>query len=457
MTSSPGEPITPTRPLKRQAMRGASWIMFSEGTAQVVRLVGNVAAARLLMPEAFGLMGLVNIARRGLIMFSDVGLGPGIIRSDRGEDPAFLRTAWTLQIVRGVLLWAMTAALAWPLARLYDQPMLLWLLPVAGIVSLLGGFDAITIFVLNRRLQLGRISLLDLTRQIVNVSVVVSVALIWPSVWALILGALAGGLYRAIVSHRMWRLPGFRHRLGWESAAGRELLGFGVWIFMATALTYLATYADRLILGKLLSIEMFGVFVIAYVMTEAPRALISKLNNRVVLPAISSRRHLPRRQLRERILTHRGRLLRCVALGLAAVVCVGDQIILLLYDERYIQASWMLPLLAIGLWPKVLGTTLNPALLALGKPQFNTLGQFAKLVTIVVGLPVAFASWGIVGAVAVIALADAPHYLTLLLASAWHGLSTSMQDLVHTGLFAAVLIGLVTARAAMGLGTPFTL
>ncbi|MEX0885171.1 MAG: oligosaccharide flippase family protein [Phycisphaeraceae bacterium] len=444
------------RSLRQQALRGASWIMFSELAAQAVRLAGNVAAAHLLMPQAFGLMGLVTIARRGLTMFADVGLSPSIIRSDRGEDPAFLRTAWTIQIIRGVVLWLIACALAWPMAFFYGEAMLLVLLPVAAIVSLIGGFDAITIFVLNRRLQLGRISLLELTRQIINVAVVVSVALIWQSVWALVFGALAGAVYRLAVSHGMWRLPGFRHRPGWEPAAMRELLGFGVWIFMATALTFLATYADRLILGKLLTMELFGVFVIAYVMTEAPRALISKLNNRVVLPAISSRRDLPTPELRRKILYHRGRLLRVVALGLAGVVCVGDQIIFVLYDERYVQAGWMLPVLAMGLWPKVLGTTLNPALLARGKPQFNTLGQLLKLIAILVALPAAFGGYGIVGAVAVIALADLPHYLTVLVASAREGLSASTQDLVHTVLFAVVVGAFVTARAAMGFGTPFS-
>ena len=60
---------------------------------------------RLLFPEAFGLMALIQTFMIGLAMFSDLGIGPAIIQSDRGEDPDFLNTAWVMQILRGICLW----------------------------------------------------------------------------------------------------------------------------------------------------------------------------------------------------------------------------------------------------------------------------------------------------------------------------------------------------------------
>jgi hypothetical protein len=86
---------------KHTAMRGSFWTLGGYGISQVIRLLSSLILARLLFPEAFGLMALVNVFMQGLEMLSDIGLGPSIIQNKRGTEPKFLRTAWTLQILRG--------------------------------------------------------------------------------------------------------------------------------------------------------------------------------------------------------------------------------------------------------------------------------------------------------------------------------------------------------------------
>jgi hypothetical protein len=63
----------------------------------------DLILTRLLFPEAFGLMALVQVFMGGLQMFSDLGVNMSIIQSKRGEDPDFLNTAWTFQILRGLI------------------------------------------------------------------------------------------------------------------------------------------------------------------------------------------------------------------------------------------------------------------------------------------------------------------------------------------------------------------
>lgn len=108
--------------LRQRAMRGA--VISLGGTAghQVMRLLSNLALTRLLFPEAFGLMALMQTFMIGLQMFSDIGLRPSIIQNPRGEEPDFLNTAWTLQVARGVVLWLGACALAWPWPRCITSP-----------------------------------------------------------------------------------------------------------------------------------------------------------------------------------------------------------------------------------------------------------------------------------------------------------------------------------------------
>ncbi len=87
--------------LQKKAIGASVWVIIGYGSSQCLRLISNLILTRLLVPELFGLMALVNTFIIGLNLFSDVGIRPSIIRSERGEDPLFLNTAWTLQVIRG--------------------------------------------------------------------------------------------------------------------------------------------------------------------------------------------------------------------------------------------------------------------------------------------------------------------------------------------------------------------
>ena len=87
---------------------GSAWVVFGHVASQGIRLAANLILTRLLFPEAFGLMALVNIFLQGLEMFTVLGIGPSIIQNRRGDDPAFLNTAWTIQVIRGFVLWILT-------------------------------------------------------------------------------------------------------------------------------------------------------------------------------------------------------------------------------------------------------------------------------------------------------------------------------------------------------------
>ena len=121
--------------LRSRTIRGTLWTTGGYGASQVIRLGVNLVLTRLLHPQMFGLMTLVNIFVQGLQGFSDVGIGPAIIQSKRGDDPVFLNTAWTVQALRGLSLGAVATAIAWPVAKLYGEPQLFWLLPVAGLAA----------------------------------------------------------------------------------------------------------------------------------------------------------------------------------------------------------------------------------------------------------------------------------------------------------------------------------
>src|SRR5215831_13914608 len=84
--------------LKQRVLNAGTWSLAGYGLNQAIRFGTNLLATRLLVPEMFGVMAIANLVMVGLAMFSDFGLKLNIIQSKRGNDPAFLNTAWVAQI-----------------------------------------------------------------------------------------------------------------------------------------------------------------------------------------------------------------------------------------------------------------------------------------------------------------------------------------------------------------------
>ena len=69
---------------------------------------------RLLAPELFGIVTIISSVRNGIELISDVGLGQSIVYNKNSENPDFYNTAWTLQWIRGLLLWVVSLASLYP-------------------------------------------------------------------------------------------------------------------------------------------------------------------------------------------------------------------------------------------------------------------------------------------------------------------------------------------------------
>src|SRR5450755_4624287 len=84
----PSEADDQFKSLGAKALKGTVWSVGAYGSAMAIRLLSNILLSRLLVPQYFGLMALLNSTITGLTLFSDFGLAPNIILSKRGDDPA---------------------------------------------------------------------------------------------------------------------------------------------------------------------------------------------------------------------------------------------------------------------------------------------------------------------------------------------------------------------------------
>jgi O-antigen/teichoic acid export membrane protein len=389
-----GLDVAPERSLTRLHLRGSIWILFGYGGGLTLRLAGNLILTRLLFPEAFGISAIVGLFLTGLEMFSDVGVGPNIIRSRRGDDPDFLNTAWTLQAGRGVLLCLGAMAIAWPTAWMYHTPQLVWLLPIAGLSPLVRGFTSTSVFTCSRRMRVGHLMSLELSTQVVTLVTMTGLAIAFPSPLALVVGGVAGSISRTLFSHM---LPGaIKHRFRKEPEAWTDLINFGRWIALSSLIAFLAMQADRLILGRLVSLELLGLYSIALTLAQIPRDLVGRFDNNILLPTLSESIRGGHGVGKARGI--RRAVLFASSVGCMALAAFAPALIRWLYVPRYEPAGPLLSILAIGTWMQIVQYSyFSTVLLAVGKPKFTTAGYMVRLMVIVGLAGPCFSRYGIAG------------------------------------------------------------
>jgi O-antigen/teichoic acid export membrane protein len=458
-------PPPPDARVGGSAVRASVWAIGSFGAAQLLRFGSNLILTRLLYPEVFGLMALVFAFISGLWMFSDIGITPSVVQNPRGDDEGFLRTAWTIQVLRGIGLGLVAALIAHPLAWFYDQPILDKIMPVLGLTTILAGFESIAMPTSQRRLKVGRYALIELLGQGLGIVATVVLAALnrhWygPShpaaVWAIVFGSLFGSLMRLIFSHTL--LPHFKHRfhLGREDLGA--LLRFGSWVLVSSMLTFFASQLDRLFLGKYVPLALLGVYGIALALAQLPSQIASRLSSLVMFPAFS--RVHEREDFRRTWL--RGRM--PVVLGGALLVCgllaTGPYVIDTLYDRRYTSAGWILQFLAVGAWFQILEYVNSSVLMAQGKIDLHAFNQGVKAAALVVLVPLGFHVAGFRGIMFGLVLSDATKYVSSAVMLRRRGLGTAVRDgatslatacLAAVGFFAGKLVRDATGHAVWGM------
>lgn len=439
----------------KRAVRAGVFVIGGYGLSQVIRLAGNIILTRLLVPEMFAVMAIGYVFFMGLGLLSDIGLEPAIIRSTRASDPVFLNTAWTLQAIRGVGIWILSVGVAVPVALFYEEEILRYLIPVIGLNAVAQGLKSTTLVTLNKEMRQGILTLMEIVIQAISLVVMVILAYFFRTVWSLAIGGLVSNFIITGWSHL---LPtDVRNRFRFDRDAARELLSFGKWIFFSTALMFVATQMDKIMLGRLFPLAFFGVYTVAVNLAELPKQVMNAIAGKVLMPLYSKYADLPRPDLRVTIRKQRYMLVLPLALLVAVLYSFGDVLILFLYDDRYMQASWIFPLLALGMWPLVLHGTIDRSLYVVGKPNYLTYGNLSKFVYMIVAIPTAHMLWGPLGTVIVVVLNDIPVYLLVNLGLKKEGLGVLGQDAIATAVLTVFIGVFVGARYLLDLGLPGTL
>lgn len=421
------------------------WVGFGFVASQVIRLATNIALAWLLAPALLGTMLLINTLRTAGELLTDVGIGQSIVNSRRGGEANFYNTAWTMQIVRGFLLFCAALVASVPLTNAYDNERLAVLFPVAAIVFVVSGFTSTNRFLLQKRLEVRRSTTFNVSFALLGAIVHVAFALYSPTIWALIWGLIVSTLLTTVGTYFL--IPENKHRLQWDAEAFRQIFSFGKWIFFSSIVYFAAMNFDRLYLAGAVPFAVLGVYGVARTFADTILFLFQRMANMIVFPKVSGS-DLRGFALRDTVAPLRYYTLMAVATLLAAGLAVADKFILLAYDERFAAAAEYLPLMLLGTWFAILASLSDAMMMGIGKPSVTAYANAFKFAVIAMAVPIVLPAYGLLLAIGFFSIAEIGRYVVLTSRMRKENLSFVRQDIA--GTLAFIVLAFVF-RASTGL------
>lgn len=415
----PMPPPTPTAAattsLRKRAGSAAVWIGLGFAFTQAVRLGSSIVLTRLLAPEMYGLVSMGAVVISAVVLMSDFGFSQSVIHNERGDDPAFLNTIWTLQLIRGGVLFTLVNLVAlgllgaqswWPglLSGSYADPLLPPVVAIMSLVPLAMAFESTNLARAQRVLAMGRVVRNEVLVQLCVTASLIWIAFHWPAYWVLPLGWVLFPVGVTLLSHLT--LPGPRNRPGWDRDAAHSAWHFSKWILLSSTLTFLFREGDRLLLGGLLSAADLGIYAVGVLLIGAARDVIQRLAGFVGMPALAEIAREQPQRLREAYRHCRLPIDAMCLLVAGFLFAAADRVIGLIYDGRYASAGQVLAIMSLGLIAHRY-TVVDQFLIATGETKQLFKRGVIQNITLYAAVPTGFALGGMTGALAGILLAQA--------------------------------------------------
>jgi O-antigen/teichoic acid export membrane protein len=414
-------------------LRGSTWTMAGYAGIQLLRFAATLVLARkLLSPQAFGLVALVNVFLGGLDMLSDLGLGMDVVQHRRGDEPAFVNTAFLIQAGRGTIIWLIATALAYPFAYFYHQPSVCWLAMVGALSVAVRGVASGSIWLMTRHVQIGKLTALTLSSEVAGFLVSVAWAIASPTAWALVAGRVAASIVFTVGSHLVAKN---RVSLLWDRSAARDIFIFGTGIFLSTATYFLGGESERLVIGKFISMAELGCFSLALTLAAAPSRVIQQVVGQVFFPVMAN----SIRKDREAAAGH-FRSARYVFLALGIAISAGfiaysHRLVAILLPPKYAMTAWMLQFMGFRAGQEIFAAPSSSLILACGDSKYAAAANTSRLALMVSGVLYAFSKFGIHQAVAVLAVVPLITYPIVIWGLARHLRRALWVELASFALF----------------------
>jgi len=338
------------------------WNAIGRLSAQVVSWAITLVVMRLLAPADYGLMGLAVMATGFFALLNRLGAVPSLIQK-REIDATLIRQVYGLLLLSNGILYTIIFAGAPYFAAFFNQPQLVEIVRVLGILLLLDSLAAIPSALLQRDLRFKSISLIELSSTIIASLSILAFAVSGFGVWALVVGSL---IKPAINTILLLKFTHFRMLPRFNFAGLGSVLSFGTKVSAAQIVWYISSNFDVFLIGRILGKEMLGIYSVAYNLALMPTNKIMSLSNQIAFAAYSriQDEHIKVRKYFQESIALAALMFFPTSWGMSAI---ADDLVMVALGPKWQQGAIVLQIIALGIPYRSFALLMDPLVTGLGE------------------------------------------------------------------------------------------
>ncbi len=371
--------------IKRQMLKGGGLLAVGEMVGTALRFIRSIVAARLLMPADFGVAATFAMTVALLEMISELGADKLLVQCNENESHRLQGTSQLLAVVRGLIMAALIFAGADVIAWMFKRPDAVAAFRCLALVPLLRGFIHQDPVRLQRQMRFGPVVWAQVC------SAVTATLLIWPlaywlrSYWALLwMMVIDAGLNMALTHYFSER----RYRCVWDREMARRLAHFG-WPLLINGLLIFGIFqGDQLIIGTGYTMDVLGVYSVAFTIAMIPTTVFTKVCASLSLPMLANARDDEERFRRLYSLAQQALGALSTAMGMGMIVA-GPLMITILYGSKYAGAALYLSWLGAMQTVRLMRIGPTVAALARGDSRVSLIANVFRMLAMPVAIGIA--------------------------------------------------------------------
>ena len=352
--------------LDKQMAKGAIWMVLARLIDRSIGLVSTVILARLLLPADFGLVAMATAILAMLELLGTFGFDIALI-----QNPSATRrhydTAWTLNILLGVVIAAALLGIADTAAEFYGEPRLEPIITCLALAAFIQGFENIGTVAFRKEMRFNKEFNLLFAKKMVTFVVTIPLAIALRSYWALVVGIVVSRMASVVLTY--W-LQEYRPRF--SLAARGELFHFGKWLVVSGLLNFLGNRSADFLVGKISGANELGLFNLSYEVSNLPTSDLIAPINRAIFPGYARKAADPASLKRSYLEV----IALIAALGVPAgvgIAAVADLMVPVVLGPNWIKAVPVVVVLSFCGILLALKSNSHYVYLALGRPRIATL------------------------------------------------------------------------------------
>lgn len=261
--------------LRNKIGNAAKWSSVTEVIAKIITPITNMILARLLAPEAFGVVATVTMIISFVDMFTDAGFQKYLVQHEFkniNEKEQSTNVAFITNLILSLLLWFLVSIFRYPIANIVGNPGLGSVIVIACMQLPMTSFSSIQMALFRRDFNFKALFWVRMVKSILPLIITVPLAMAGLSYWALIIGSICGELSNALI---LTIKSKWKPSLFYSFSILKNMLSFSMWTLLESISIWLTLWFDVFIIGSSFSQYYLGLYKNSLSMVNALMAVVS--------------------------------------------------------------------------------------------------------------------------------------------------------------------------------------